>query len=759
MDQPHPSPGVLSNGRESADPGTRSPSRSSEAPERSSQSPNPNSLPTKTSILPVLLPPATLRPVAFRTFTRKHNLTISSSALQLLAAFVGKNCGSGWREEGLAELVLDEVAKAWKKCGGGVIVEEGKGASLKSILQAVEGTMSGGRIALGRVPSGDRAASSRSPDAGSTDLNRSNIHSTPDQEDQEEDSGPSMQIRNWIKAIDAFDLPRLSYNTDKKYFQTTSSRPTLLPPPSHKAAFLRDRYTLVHQRLLRNESFQASLVAANGSSSFGSDQRYRLAPISNLLGRSGTSHFILGLLSVSPAGDLSLVDLTGSVALDLSHARSIPEDGAWFTPGMVVLVDGIYEDEESATGSRLGGNSGVGGAIGGRFVAVSICGPPSERRETSLGTGGKETGDVSSAGGFGWVDFLGVGSERARGPRMRKVQTRCLQHAQTSQGASSRPKIAIMSEVNLDNFKTLDALKSVFGSYNSLPLDERPLTFILIGNFVRNAVINGSGQAGSVEYKEYFDSLAMVLSEFPSLLRHSTFVFVPGDNDPWASAFSAGAASTIPRRGIPELFTSRVKRAFTTANSETDSSHAAPAGEAIWTSNPSRLTLFGPVHDLAIFRDDVSSRLRRSAVSTKSTDTEEDAGTAMDADNADNAANDVLAPTADEPPTDTTTSSAIRHGRRLVKTILDQGTMSPFPLTQRPVLWDHASALQLYPLPTAFVLADAEAAPFCVTYEGCHVMNPGRLVPEDEVGAGASVRWVEYDLLRNRGRVRVLPYQ
>ncbi|KAJ5387302.1 hypothetical protein N7509_009843 [Penicillium cosmopolitanum] len=73
-----------------------------------------NAPPTKTSILPILLPPSTLRPVAFRTFTRKHNLTISSSALQTLAAFVGKNCGSGWREEGLAEKVLDEVAKYGK---------------------------------------------------------------------------------------------------------------------------------------------------------------------------------------------------------------------------------------------------------------------------------------------------------------------------------------------------------------------------------------------------------------------------------------------------------------------------------------------------------------------------------------------------------------------------------------------------------------------------------------------------------------------
>src|ERR1700723_1369667 len=63
--------------------------------------------PLKPTILPILLPPATLRPLAFRTFTKKHNLTLTSSALQALATFIGRNCGSGWREEGLAERVLE----------------------------------------------------------------------------------------------------------------------------------------------------------------------------------------------------------------------------------------------------------------------------------------------------------------------------------------------------------------------------------------------------------------------------------------------------------------------------------------------------------------------------------------------------------------------------------------------------------------------------------------------------------------------------
>ncbi|KAJ5804272.1 DNA polymerase alpha/epsilon subunit B [Penicillium psychrosexuale] len=731
-------------------------------PARPFRIPKGNAPPPKTSILPILLPPSTLRPIAFRTFTRKHNLTISSPALQLLAVFVGKNCGSGWREEGLAERVLDEVAKIWKRAGGGVIVEEGKGASLKTILQTLESSMSGGRVVAGKATS--QNGSLKTSTLGVDDGRIETAGDTSKQGTAEEDDTQlSLHPRHWLKMIDAFDLPRLTYNVDKKYFEAVKSKPSLFPSPSYKTALFRDRYNLVYQRLLRNESFQSSLSVTaipslqRSSSNLAHRQSYKLTPIANLLGRSGSSHLLLGLLAISPTGDLSLVDLTGSVALDLSHARMIPEDGAWFAPGMIVLVDGIYEEEEMVKGAALGGNTGIGGAIGGQFVGISICGPPCERRDISLGTSNRHgSGELSSSGGFGWVDFLGLGSERAQGARMRRIQEKCLRGEQDAP-ETIRLKIAIMSEVNLDNMKTLDALKKVFSTYNDLSLPERPQAFVLIGNFAQKAIISGCGRAGSIEYKEYFDSLALVLSDFPALLQHSTFVFVPGDNDPWASAFSAGAASTIPRQPIPELFTSRVRRAFATANSELNRSQTPePAGEAIWASNPARLSWFGPVHDIAIFRDDISGRLRRSAVNT-TLDTESDVTMH---ESSSSATGDAVLAAGENQVEDmgqqqgtkaATTSSGALMARRLVKTILDQGTISPFPLPLRPVLWDNASALQLYPLPTALVLADPEAAPFCMTYEGCHVMNPGRLLPE---GGTPMARWVEYDVLRNRGKIR-----
>ena len=100
-------------------------------------------------------------------------------------------------------------------------------------------------------------------------------------------------------------------------------------------------------------------------------------------------------------------------------------------------------------------------------------------------------------------------------------------------------------------------------------------------------------------------------------------------------------------------------------------------------------------------------------------------------------------------------SSDLQTARKLVKTILDQGYLSPFPPSDRPVLWDYAGALQLYPLPTALVLMDPEAPPFSVTYEGCHVMNPGPLTSRGRKGVA---QWMEYDARTSRGKTREMRF-
>lgn len=176
----------------------------------------------KATVLPILLPPATLRPLAFRTFTKKHNLTLTSSALQALATFVGKHCGSGWREEGLAEKVLEEIAKSWKKCGGQVIVE-GDNETLKGILKTLEGAMIGGRVVQGsnlsRQSSFNFSAEiDGQPSRPALESNTSFGMSKLQVEDDEEEDDLK-DPREWIKVIGAFEQPKLVYNVTQKHFE------------------------------------------------------------------------------------------------------------------------------------------------------------------------------------------------------------------------------------------------------------------------------------------------------------------------------------------------------------------------------------------------------------------------------------------------------------------------------------------------------------------------------------------------------------
>ncbi|KAG6119529.1 hypothetical protein E4U14_005253 [Claviceps sp. LM454 group G7] len=767
----------------------------------------------RAAILPIILPPATLRPLAFRTFTKKHSLTLSSSALQELAAFIGRHCGSGWREEGLAERVLEEVARGWKNRNGGIIVE-GTSQEMRDILKTMEGNMSGGRIVgPGKgLPRGDSMLEVNNADTLNTRLGlrptgppredsnasfgMSGLNVGEHAQDQGHDDEKTNDPRAWLTVINAFEQPRLLYNVGKKHFERETSKPSLLPPASHKTTMFRNRYQVIHQRLLRSEAFQTSTVASSrqrtASSSLASQQSLRITPVANMLGRHGSSHMLLGQLVILPTGNLAISDLTGSIPLDLTQAVAIPEDSAWFCPGMVVLVDGVYEEEEESVGKGLSGSSGVGGTLGGKFQGFFIGQPPCERRQATLGMSGPEDGggygqQHAIGGGFGWIDFLGVGSKRAVGAKMQRLERRLMHQIPSSSSLSPPPqdmpgrgRAVIIGELNLDQPRALQAMRRILSLYAAEPEGSAPLTFVLTGNFTQHAVMAHGGSGGSIEYKEYFDALASALSDFPTLLQSSTFVFVPGDNDGWISSFTAGASVPLPRKPIPDMFTSRIRRVFATANAEARTHRAAVPGSAVWTSNPSRITLFGPNHELVLFRDDISARLRRAAVPMKKkkpSETNPDSAAAEEGESSTMANADSQAEAQDqdhgEPmdldpqpvsndaeeeeaaaaaSTGKATSGAddVRTAQKLVKTILDQGYLAPFRQSIRPVHWDYSPALHLYPLPTAMILVDTTAPPFCITYEGCHVMNPSSVLVPGRKGIG---RWVEYEIGR-QGRLR-----
>lgn len=535
--------------------------------------------------------------------------------------------------------------------------------------------------------------------------------------------------------------------------RSSTSPATFFPSASQKTELFRQRYHIIHQRLLRSESFQDPSITLRSNNS-SARQVWKITSIANLLGRSGSGHLLLGMLVIAPTGTLALNDLSGSISLDISQATPIDETETWLCPGMIVLVDGVYEEEFAAAGGGFSNTHGVGGTIKGRFVGFSIGAPGCETRAATLGISDAASPILHSLStGFGWVDFLGLGSERAVGPRMRRLERRLLSPHTHSSASSPSTTIAMLGEVNLDDSRAMSSLRSILDHYAAQTTP--PLAFILFGNFARHAAMaapraHTASTAGStstpdsMSYKEHFDALAALLADFPTLLRSAAWLFVPGDNDPWPSAFSAGAATPLPRGPVPAVFAGRVRRAFAAAG--------APPTEPCFSTNPTRMTLFGPSQELVCFRDDASARLRRAAIPLQRPaplDTAAGSGAGSASDSAAMDLDDSSAMDLDNPvlPPPAALAPAEISARRLAKTLLDQSHLSPYPPSTRPVHWAYAGALALHPLPTALVLCDAGAAASAVTYQGCVVLNPGRIV------AGA---WCEWDVRERRGQVRWL---
>ena len=64
-----------------------------------------------------------------------------------------------------------------------------------------------------------------------------------------------------------------------------------------------------------------------------------------------------------------------------------------------------------------------------------------------------------------------------------------------------------------------------------------------------------------------------------------------------------------------------------------------------------------------------------------------------------------------------------RLTRHAIKTVFDQGHLSPLPLSASPIFWQHDHALRLYPYPDALIVGDG-VDQYYENYEECDAINP-----------------------------------
>lgn len=149
-----------------------------------------------------------------------------------------------------------------------------------------------------------------------------------------------------FKFVDAFQMPRLIWSDETKLFEilsSGSSKPPILGPIS-RSLYLRHRYHLLRQVILRNKRFSSPEVTGvaageNGGEGFTKVQtagsykntqlhvdalphHRQLTSIKDMSGRVGWRFLLFGILGKMQDDSYCLEDLDGRVKLDLSNAVS-----------------------------------------------------------------------------------------------------------------------------------------------------------------------------------------------------------------------------------------------------------------------------------------------------------------------------------------------------------------------------------------------------------------------------------------------------
>lgn len=300
-----------------------------------------------------------------------------------------------------------------------------------------------------------------------------------------------------INIVDAFSIPKLRYDSERKRFvKDVSTTNNLFPDPKWKAQFLIDRYTMIWQRTVRNKLF-----AQDALPSMEEDKRFQLRKIEVLLSSSSRIDevIVLGLLTQLTEGKFYLEDPTGSVLLDMTQTRY---HSGLFTECSFVLAEGYYDDKT--------------------LYVMGLVLPPSENRVTSL----PYFGNINTFGG--------------KSKNLLKNSQNLLKIEQENEDGM----IIFLSDVWFDNLKVMAKLKTLFSGYNEFP----PIAIVFMGEFLSCPY----GYEHSTQLKAALTNLGEIIFPFTKLRETSKFIFVPGRGDP-------AAANILPRPAIPNSITQEIR--------------------------------------------------------------------------------------------------------------------------------------------------------------------------------------------------------
>ncbi|CAG9792522.1 unnamed protein product [Diatraea saccharalis] len=299
-----------------------------------------------------------------------------------------------------------------------------------------------------------------------------------------------------LNVIDAFSIPKINYDSERKRYMKYINSNNLYPEPKWKAQYLIDRYTLIWQRTARNKLFAQEILPSSAE-----EKKFLLRKIEVLLSSSSKIEevIVLGLLTQLTEGKFYLEDPTGSVQLDLSQTKY---HSGLFTENSFVLAEGYYDDKV--------------------FHVMGVVLPPPENR-------------VTSSLYFGNLNTFGGKS---------KTLLKNSNNLLKIEKENADDMIIFLSDVWFDNLKVMAKLKTLFSGYKDFP----PVAFVFLGEFLSCPY----GYEHSTQLKAAFADLADLINQFTKLKESCKFIFIPGRGDPVA-------ANILPRPAILDSITKDIR--------------------------------------------------------------------------------------------------------------------------------------------------------------------------------------------------------
>lgn len=660
--------------------------------------------------------------------SKKYGLNLKTSALTVLANFIGQHYGVHWKTDQRTSLFLEAISKIWKREGRGIFVD---GDGIEDVIKQIQENEKRSRMRQLHETVDDTMDidSSMINSIGFEDPDLSvMLHSEPDIIGNDHNDSfhlngktishninASVEWKEYFKIIDIKSYSNFTYNRKKKQYEYHNREKyrLLVPQVDDFLNHYINKYHILRDRLLRYDYYASSRYKSVADSHDKTEQPKTITMIKNLLGRNEQRFALFGMLTLNNMGIWQLQDESDKIELVLSQCIFSTDN--YFVPGNFIVVDGFYSSTQ-------------------KFHVLSATHPPAEPKH--------KTNEVISLIDPHWP-YNKFGKVELTLKDLLKIELKT--HPENK-------LIFLGGDLFLDNQLTIDLLKKVFSKIeeemtifetNNDILDENtkfnPVSIVFNGSFYSKTmdITDSSSTTHSTStnfYKAGFDNLAFILESFPNICERCKLIFVPGDNDPWMSMVSKDSNSIWPKFQIPLMFTTKLRKI---------------AKDIEFVSNPCRLNYLG--HDILIARDNLHSRLCRNDITylCKLTDTE--IAEAMR--NYPNSQISQLNFTQ----TGSTAEDALSidklmhrneiESKKIVKTVLDQGDLSPFVEKVRPLstnIWD---VMNLTPVPDFICLSDTTAPSFTRNYKGCEFTNVGSFL------SGGHAKYCEYIPQSKKSRI------